>query len=249
MTDITQAPFAPLAARKVPAIERSPTPLPAWLDRQAFPFAPTLVDVSDPRSSGKRTLISGLVDFINRSRRDHVITIEGEINIVHDRAASLISQREVRGGGDEMLRVAETALREDPDVLVLEEVRTPALMDLALDAAASGHLVIVGLAAHTATGAIDRIIDLYQPGRWEGKADLPDDFVFYSISDIEDEEAHSRDITPAVIRDGLARLIAGGGWVAAQVMEYGREDLVCGVDATAADVIIQMGVLGEVVYG
>lgn len=122
-----------------------------------------LILVSGPRSSGKRTLISGLVDFVNRTRRDHVITVESEINIVHDRAASLVSQREVRGGSDEMLRVADTALREDPDVLVLEEVRTAALMDLALDAAASGHLVIVGLPAHTASGAIDRIIDLYQP--------------------------------------------------------------------------------------
>jgi twitching motility protein PilT len=122
-----------------------------------------LVLVSGPRSSGKRTLISSLVDFINRTRRDHVITVESEINIVHERGASFISQREVRGGSDEMLRVAETALREDPDVLVLEEVRAAALMDLALDAAASGHLVIVGLPAHTASGAVDRIIDLYQP--------------------------------------------------------------------------------------
>ena len=118
---------------------------------------------SGPRSSGKRTLVNGLVDLVNRTRRDHVITVESEINTVHERVASFISQREVRGGGDEMVRVAEAALREDPDVLVLEEVRSAALMDVALDAAASGHLVIVGLTAHTASGAIDRIIDLYQP--------------------------------------------------------------------------------------
>ncbi len=116
-----------------------------------------------PRSSGKRTLISAFVDLINKRRRDHVITIESEISVTHDRVGALISQREVRGGADEMLAEARAALREDPDVLVLENVRTPDLMHLALDAAASGHLVIGGFAASSAGGAIDRIIDLYPP--------------------------------------------------------------------------------------
>jgi twitching motility protein PilT len=122
-----------------------------------------LVLVAGPRASGKRTLMSALVDLINRTRRDHVISIESEINVVHERNGSLISQREVRGGGDEVHAAARNALREDPDVLVLEEVRTPALMNVALEAAASGHLVIGGFPAHNATGAIDRIIDLYPP--------------------------------------------------------------------------------------
>jgi twitching motility protein PilT len=122
-----------------------------------------LVLVAGPRSSGKRTLISAFVDVINRARRDHVITVEREINVVHERSGSFISQREVRGSSDEMLSVARAALREDPDVIVLEEVRTPGLMNLALDAAASGQLVIGGFPAHSASGAIDRIIDLYPP--------------------------------------------------------------------------------------
>ncbi len=105
-----------------------------------------LVLVAGPRSSGKRTLISAFVDLINKRRRDHVITIESEISVIHDRVGALISQREVRGGADEMLAEARAALREDPDVLVLENVRTPDLMHLALDAAARGHLVIGGLA-------------------------------------------------------------------------------------------------------
>ena len=68
--------------------------------------------------------MSALVDLINRTRRDHVITIEREINIVHERGNSFISQREVRGSDDDMLAAARAALREDPDVLVLEEIRT-----------------------------------------------------------------------------------------------------------------------------
>jgi len=131
---------------------------------QALAMEPEgLVLVAGPRSSGKRTVMSSLVDFINRSRRDHVITIEREINVVHDRGTSFISQREVRGGNDEMHAASRAALREDPDVLVIEELKTGALMNVALEAAASGHLVIGGFSAHNATQAVDRIIDLYAP--------------------------------------------------------------------------------------
>jgi twitching motility protein PilT len=122
-----------------------------------------LVLVAGPRSSGKRTLMSALVDLINRMRRAHIITIEREINVVHERGNSFVSQREAHGGAEEMLEVARTALREDPDVLVLESVRGAELMTLALDAAASGRLVICGFPAHNATGAIDAIIDLFPP--------------------------------------------------------------------------------------
>jgi twitching motility protein PilT len=119
--------------------------------------------VAGPRLSGKRTLISALVDLINRNRRDHVITIESEIHVVHERGSSLVSQREVRGSDDEVMTVARAALREDPDVLVVESLRTTALINLAVEAAASGQLVVGGFPAHDATTAIDRIINLYAP--------------------------------------------------------------------------------------
>jgi len=119
--------------------------------------------VAGRRSSGKRTLMAALIDLIGKSRREHVITIESEINVRHARAGGFVSQREVRGGTGDMLEAARLALREDPDVLVLEEVRTLELMNVALDAAARGHLVIGGFPASSAGGAIDRIIDLYPP--------------------------------------------------------------------------------------
>jgi twitching motility protein PilT len=122
-----------------------------------------LVLVVGPRSSGKSTLVSAFVDLINRTRRDHVITIESEIKVVHEHRSSLVSQREVRGSSGEMLAVVRGAVRENPDVLVLEELRTPEIVGAALDAAGSGHLVIGALPAHTATAAVDRIIDSYPP--------------------------------------------------------------------------------------
>jgi twitching motility protein PilT len=131
---------------------------------QALAIEPEgLVLVTGPRSSGKRTLMAAYVDLINRSRRDHVITIEREINIVHNRGNSFISQREVRGDDDDLLAAARAALREDPDVLVIEDLRTGGLMNVALEASASGRLVIGGFSAHSAGAAIDRIIDLYAP--------------------------------------------------------------------------------------
>jgi twitching motility protein PilT len=122
-----------------------------------------LVLVAGPRSSGKRTLISAFVDLINRTRRDHVITIEREINVVHERGSSFVSQREVRGSDEDMVAAARAALREDPDVLVIEDLNTAGLMNVALEASASGHLVVGGFPAHTAAGTVDRIIDLYSP--------------------------------------------------------------------------------------
>jgi twitching motility protein PilT len=131
---------------------------------QALAIEPEgLVLIAGPRSSGKRTTLSAFVDLMNRTRRDHIITIEREINIQHERGNSFISQREVRGNDEDLLVAARAAMREDPDVLVIEELRTGALMNVALEAAAAGRLVVGGFTAHTATGAIDRIIDLYAP--------------------------------------------------------------------------------------
>ena len=124
-----------------------------------------LVLVAGPRSSGKSTLISAFVDLINRTRSEYVITIENQIKFVHENRGSLVSQREVRGGRNEVLSVARAALRENPDVLVVEDFGSPEIVTLALEAAQSGHLVIGTLTAHTATDAVDRIIDETPPER------------------------------------------------------------------------------------
>jgi len=121
-----------------------------------------LLVVTGPRLSGKRTLMSAFVDHINRTRHVHIITIERDINIVHERSGSMVSQREVHGG-DHMADAVRQALREDPDVLVLEDVRSAELVELALDAAAAGRLVICGFPARSAAAAIDGIIDLSPP--------------------------------------------------------------------------------------
>jgi twitching motility protein PilT len=124
-----------------------------------------LVLVTGPRSSGKSTLISAFVDLINRTRSDHVITLENQIKFVHENRGSLVSQREVRGDRSELMQVARAALRENPDVLVIEDFSSPEIVTLALDAAQSGHLIIGALTAHTAIDAVDRLIDQTPPDR------------------------------------------------------------------------------------
>jgi twitching motility protein PilT len=122
-----------------------------------------LVLVAGPRSSGKGTVIAGLLDLIKRTRRAYVISVEREVNAMSEPEGAFISQREARGGLDDILNVARAALRENPDVLVLPEVRSAPLMNLALEAAAAGQLVIAGFTAPSASGAIERIMDLYPP--------------------------------------------------------------------------------------
>ena len=118
-----------------------------------------LVIVAGPRLSGKSTLISAFVDLINRTRSDYIISLETEIKFVHDNRRAMVSQREARGELDAMLSGARAALRENPDVLVLDDLKTPDLAAVALDAAESGHLVIGAVTAHTTSAAIGRLIE------------------------------------------------------------------------------------------
>jgi twitching motility protein PilT len=118
-----------------------------------------LILVAGPRASGKSTLVTAMVDLINRTRNDYVVTIETQVKSVHESRGCLISQREVRGGNEDMAVVVRGALRENPDVLVIEDMRSPEVIRLALEAMEAGHLVIGAVSAHGATTAIGKILD------------------------------------------------------------------------------------------
>lgn len=124
-----------------------------------------LIVVSGPRGGGKSTLIASLVELINRNRRDYVIAFEREINLVYERQAAFVSQRETRGSADDMANAARAALREDPDVLVFDELNSAALMDVALDASQAGRLVLAGVRAPHLVAAIDRLVEMQPPER------------------------------------------------------------------------------------
>ncbi len=124
-----------------------------------------LIVVAGPRSSGKSMLLSAFVDLINRTRYDHVITIESQIRRVHEKRLSFVSQREVRGDGDAIAAAARAALREGPDVLVIEDLRAPEALTAALDAARAGRLVFGSISARTAPAAVQRLIDAFPADR------------------------------------------------------------------------------------
>jgi twitching motility protein PilT len=124
-----------------------------------------LVIVTGAAMSGKSTLLSAFVDLINHSRSDHVIAIESQIRFVHESHRSFVSQREVRGGSEAIAQAARRALREDPDVLFIEEMSSPDVAAVALEAATGGRLVFASVEAPSATAAIDQLIDAFPAER------------------------------------------------------------------------------------
>jgi twitching motility protein PilT len=122
-----------------------------------------LVLVAGPPTSGKSTLISAMVDVVNRQRGDFVITLERRIRLVHDNRSALVSQREIRGGAEESMAAARAALRENPDVLVVDDLVSPQMVPLLLTAASEGLLVFVSITAPSTADAVQRFVELAPP--------------------------------------------------------------------------------------
>ncbi len=120
-----------------------------------------LVLVTGPTGSGKSTTLAAMVDFYNRTQRGHIITVEDPIEFVHDAKTCLVSQREVGRHTHSFSAALRSALREDPDVILVGEMRDLETIRLALSAAETGHLVFGTLHTASATKSIDRIIDVF----------------------------------------------------------------------------------------
>ncbi len=124
-----------------------------------------LVLVTGPTGSGKSTTLCALVDLINRTRSDHIITIEDPIEFVHDNKRCIITQRQV-GVHTETFRTAlRAALREDPDIVLVGEMRDLETIAVAIETAETGHLVFGTLHTTTAASTVDRIIDQFPADR------------------------------------------------------------------------------------
>jgi twitching motility protein PilT len=126
-----------------------------------------LVLVTGPTGSGKSTTLCALVDLINRVRSDHVITIEDPIEFVHPNKSCLITQRQVGVHTSSFKHALRAALREDPDIVLVGELRDLETMSIAIETAETGHLVFGTLHTTTAASTIDRIIDQFPPDRQE----------------------------------------------------------------------------------
>ena len=124
-----------------------------------------LVLVTGPTGSGKSTTLCALVDYINRTRADHIITIEDPIEFVHENKKCLVNQREVGDHTDSFKDALRAALREDPDVVLVGEMRDLETMAMAIETAETGHLVFGTLHTSSAPGTVDRIINQFPAER------------------------------------------------------------------------------------
>ncbi len=124
-----------------------------------------LVLVTGPTGSGKSTTLCALVDYINRHRKDHIITIEDPIEFVHGKKNCLINQREVHIHTESFSNALRAALREDPDIVLVGEMRDLETISIAIETAETGHLVFGTLHTSTAASTVDRIIDQFPADR------------------------------------------------------------------------------------
>ncbi|MGA2863127.1 MAG: type IV pilus twitching motility protein PilT [Verrucomicrobiota bacterium] len=140
--------------------EKFDAPLPAVLKKFAM-LNRGLVVVTGPTGCGKSTTLAAMVDYANKNRRDHIITIEDPIEFVHESKHCLVAHREVGVHTKSFAAALRGGLREDPDIILVGELRDLETIELALVAASTGHLVLGTLHTPSAARTVDRIIDVF----------------------------------------------------------------------------------------
>ena len=148
-----------------------PDRLPALTELQAPPILQSicqeqhgLVLVTGATGSGKSTTLAAMVDHINAGQARHILTLEDPIEFVHQPKKGLINQREIVRHTHDFATALRAALREDPDVILVGELRDPETIRLALSAAETGHLVLATLHTNTAAQSIHRLVDVFPAG-------------------------------------------------------------------------------------
>ena len=140
--------------------EKWESPLPPVLKKFAM-LHRGLIVVTGPTGSGKSTTLAAMLDYANKNRRDHIITVEDPIEFVHESKGCLVNHREVGIHTQSFASALRGALREDPDIILVGEMRDLETIELAITAASTGHLVFGTLHTPSASKTVDRIIDVF----------------------------------------------------------------------------------------
>lgn len=133
---------------------------------EQFAYLPRgLVLVTGPTGSGKSTTLAGLLDVANKNRSDHIMTIEDPIEYLHSHGKCVVNQREVGTDTADFAVALKHVLRQDPDIILIGELRDPETTSVAVTAAETGHLVLATLHTQSAAQTVDRLIDIYPPNQ------------------------------------------------------------------------------------
>jgi len=156
------------------AFRRIPTAIPTLADLGLPPVLEKLTHltrglilVTGPTGSGKSTTLAAMINAINLTRSEHIITIEDPIEYLHNHKMSIINQRELGQDTKAFPAALRAALREDPDVILVGEMRDLETMQMAVSSAETGHLVFATLHTNSAASTVDRIVDSFPPGQQE----------------------------------------------------------------------------------
>ena len=129
--------------------------------RKMTRFKKGLVLVTGPTGSGKSTTMAAMIDLINSTRKEHILTLEDPLDFIHQNKLSLMNQRQIGTHSKSFSNALKAALREDPDIILVGEMRDLETIELAMSAAETGHLVFGTLHTNSAPKTIDRIIDVF----------------------------------------------------------------------------------------
>ncbi|MCJ7774179.1 MAG: type IV pilus twitching motility protein PilT [Desulfobacterales bacterium] len=147
-----------------------PTTIPTLEDLQLPEIVPTVLDnhqglilVTGATGQGKSTTLAAMIDYINSNRSHHILTIEDPIEFIHPLKRGVVNQRQIRRDSLSYNNALRSALREDPDVIMIGELRDFETISMAISAAETGHLVLGTLSTSSAAKTVDRIIDSYPP--------------------------------------------------------------------------------------
>lgn len=219
-----------------------------------------LVIVAGPTGSGKTTTLASLVDLVNRTRRCHILTIEDPIEFMHRDQLSTVSQREIHTDTEDFATALRSGLRQDPDVILVGEIRDLETLRTALQASETGHLVMASLHAKGAVDAVNRMIDMFPAGEQrQARAALAESLMGVVCQRLVAAQRHEGRI-PVVevlasngrVRDAindpektvmLSEIIAEGEFYGMRTLEQDLVRLVLGGEISLADA---EGVIGQV---
>ena len=167
-----------------------------------------MILVTGITGSGKSTTLAAMIDYMNRSRNDHIITIEDPIEFAHEDKKCVVSQREIGGDSASFGTALRAALRQDPDIILVGEMRDAETMEVALHAAETGHLVLSTLHTLNATETVNRIISTFPPHQEDQIRDQLAAVIQGIVSQRLIVRAHGKGRVPAVevlVATGLIR--------------------------------------------